>query len=221
MRIFSVALFLFGYILMNSGAQDKQLNYSRWLNNDNKEKPDYKPIKKSGMLYSLSNDDNLLIIDLQVPDADLAEKILNTGMVVWIDMDNSKERTLGVAFPVGVENGTKKEKKAAVDPSLLANTIELVGFISEEDRRFSAANNNNFRGYVKTGDQGQLLYRLAMPIEKLPLRNSRAGSGAMPFNLGFEIGYVSKNKSSLKKNEKPEKSSRIYWINDVRLASSR
>ena len=55
----------------------------------------------------------------------------------------------------------------------MANTIELIGFISEQERHFPAANADNFNGMVKFDDSGKLFYRLVMPIAKLPVRNSK------------------------------------------------
>ena len=95
----------------------------------------------------------------------------------------------------------------------LANTIELIGFTRENERRFPSENADNCSGYVKVDNQGVLHYKMVIPITKLPVRNSKDASGAMPFNLGVEYGAVPISGSS-----KPPV---IVWIKNVSLATGR
>jgi hypothetical protein len=71
-----------------------------------------------------------------------------------------------------------------------------------------------------------------MPIAKLPVRNSRGGHGAMPFTLGIEYGTLPAiNKQGGNRGPKPSSlfhsgssgsdGARLYWINNVRLATSK
>jgi hypothetical protein len=200
---------------------------ARWRTNDKVEKSDFHQIKKSSLFCALSNDNDFIIINLMIPDTKLSEMILKDGMTIWINMDNKQIRKLGVRFPLGSENGSREidqdaeRNYTAADLISQANTIEIIGFISEQERHFAAQNNDNFRGYVKFSPDGELYYRLVLPVSKLPLRNSKDGTGATPFALGFEIGY---HPGAVKKGQTdnvPKKGSALYWINGVRLASSK
>jgi hypothetical protein len=200
---------------------------SKWRINDKVEKSDFQQIKKSGLLCAVSNDNDFIIINLIIPGNKVSEMILKDGMTVWINMDNKQVRKLGVRFPIGSENGSPAINQEtginnpADDLISQANTIEIIGFISEQERHFPAQNNDNFRGYVKFSAGGELYYRLVLPVGKLPLRNSKDGTGATPFALGFEIGYQPIAMKKGQTDKEPKKGSALYWINEVRLASSK
>lgn len=201
--------------------------FSKWRTNDKVEKSDFHQIKKSKLFCAISNDNDFIIINLMIPDNKLSEVILKDGMTIWINMDNKQVRKLGVRFPIGSDNGSKAmtqdagRNSTADDLISQANTIEIIGFISEQERHFAAQNNDNFRGYVKFSSGGELFYRLVLPVGKLPLRNSKDGTGATPFALGFEIGFHPLAIKKGQTDKEPKKGSALYWINEVRLATSK
>lgn len=202
-----------------ANAQNGDINQSKWRNNDKVEKSDYQQIKKSKLYCLISNDNDFLILNMMVPDNEVSGMILEKGLTVWINMDGKQTRKLGVRFPIGSENSKVAinsdggKNNSGGELISRANTIELIGFISEQERHFAAQNNDNFRAYVKFSPTGDFYYRLVMPVGKLPLRNSKDGNGTMPFVIGFEIGYLP--------NIEAKKGSAVYWINDVRLATSK
>jgi hypothetical protein len=208
-------------------AQNGDINLSSWRTGDKLEKSDYHLIKKSKLYCALSNDNDFLIINLMVPDNKVANMILEKGFTIWINMDGKQVRKLGVRFPIGSENSTAviyhdSEKSGSIEDLIVqANTIEIIGFISEQERHFAAQNNDNFRGYVKFSASGDFYYRLVMPLGKLPVRNSKDGNGAMPFALGFESGYLPAASKKGQSNSEKHKDSEVYWINGVRLATSK
>jgi hypothetical protein len=204
-------------------AQKGELLLSRWHTGDMIEESDYQYVRKPGMYFFLSNDNDNLYIDIRIDDNPTRNRILKDGLTVWIDMDGRLSRKLGVRFPLGSED----------NPTVaMANTIELIGFISEQERHFPAANADNFNGMVKSDEAGRLFYRLVMPIAKLPVRNSKDGKGAMPLFLGFEYGYSTparkpgeitrQPKSSKSASVSPSvRGSGLFWIRNIRLATSK
>lgn len=224
----SVAVISLFFICVILNAQNGDPNLSKWHNNDRIDRSDYLLIKKSKLYCSLSNDKDFVYINLMIPDREVSVRILEDGLTVWINMDGKQDRKMGVRFPIGSQNAANVKNQGAEDNIATedlvsqANTIELIGFISEQDRRFASQNSDNFRGAVKYSPNGDLYYRLVMPVAKLPFRNSKDGNGAMPFALGFEIGYIppagTKNQS---KKESHSGSNALYWINQVKLASSK
>jgi hypothetical protein len=232
-------------MLLSGGlnAQRKNLNLSRWHLNDKIESSDYLPVGKSGLYCLISNDNDNVYIDMKVEDRKIQNRILTEGLTIWINMDGREEKKMGIRFPLGSLNQPGRKKTEPDENSTprtesvenllsMANTIEILGFISEQQRRFPSENRDSFRGSVKLEEGGILYYKLIMPLAKLPMRNSRDSRGAMPFILGIEYGSLPlTNKTGVNRGPAPSSifhsgsagkgGSELIWIKDVRLATSR
>jgi hypothetical protein len=259
-------------------GQKGNQNECRWHRDDKITPSDYKAVRKSGLLYYLSNDNDNIYLDIIISDAGEQNMILRDGFVIWINMDGKSMKKMGVRFPVGAHNQSGINRSMQPDkniiqeniqgnPLAMANTIELIGFTNETERRFASDNPDSFRGYIKPDNRGTLYYRLVMPMSKLPVRSSREGNGIVPFTLGVEYGFSGESttangttktetSSSYKsgsyssgsakgkkpgkgshmakgsnsasgaigknsKNQQPVQGSVLFWIKDVRLASSK
>jgi len=154
---------------------------------------------KGKLYYILSNNHDNIFLDIKIEDPAIQNRILKEGLTVWINMDGKTLKILGLRFPIGSQyvgglnrSGLSENKinsdGSLITPLSLANTIELIGFTSEEIRRFPSENADSFNGSVKYNDEGILFYIMKMPISKLPVRNSKEGDGTMPFNFGIEYG---------------------------------
>jgi|WetSurMetagenome_2_1015567.scaffolds.fasta_scaffold223359_1 hypothetical protein len=174
------SFFIIIYVFFNAAiyAQKGDLNMSRWHVNDNVVPSDYQFLKKAGLYYYISNDTDNIYIDMKFQDQRIQNMILKEGLTLWINMDGKTVKKMGIRYPHG------SQKNSPVPSS---NTIELVGFIGEQERHFPADNPDNFRGSVKV-EGITLHYNMLLPIAKLPVRNSKDGNGAMPFTLGVEYG---------------------------------
>jgi hypothetical protein len=190
-----------------ANAQNGKINQSIWHKGDRAEFADFKQIKRTGLYYTLSNDNDNLYLDLIIGDRNDQNKILESGLILWINMEEKALRRMGIRYPMGAQNqGTRNkgfqtesditQKDKAGNSLSLANTIEIIGFIGERERHFSSENVVNFRGWIKYDESGKLHYQMVMPIARLPIRNSRGGNGAMPFSLGIEYGFPSDKKNS-------------------------
>ena len=133
-----------------------------------------KLMKKTNLFYFLSNDRDFLYLDIKIAEPGMKDIITGNGLTVWIDMDGKTSRKMGVKYSV---------KPVIDDSTSVSGTIELIGFISEQERHFSAENPDSFKAAVKTGDNGNLYFGMKMPLAKLPVRNSKDGNGAMPFAI--------------------------------------
>lgn len=197
-----ITLFLFS-LCININAQRGKLILSSWKENEeigsSIPADNYSYCKKGKVYYSISNNSDNFFLDLRIEDKRVQNIVLEKGLTVWVNMESKLNKTMGVRFPIGSQySGSKSDRnltninensdKTIATPLSQANMIELIGFISEETRRFPADNYDNFRGSVKYDDNGYLNYKLLMPIAKLPVRNSKDGDGAMPFSLGLEFG---------------------------------
>jgi hypothetical protein len=225
----TVLSFLVFFVFISLNAQ-KGLILSRWHASDKVEDSDYQLIRKAGLYYFISNDNDNVYLELRTSDKAVQERIFKEGLTIWINMDDKDQAKMGIRFPLGSQNQNVSKRRGnsgnSAEPDTMsmismANTIELIGFISEQARRFPAQNPDNFNGYVKF-ERGLFYYRMVMPIAKLPIRNSRQGNGAMPFSLGFEYGFIPQMQSSSNPSAGSHGGSAdLYWINHVKLATSR
>lgn len=148
--------------------------------------------KKANLYYYLSNDKENVYVRLRITDTEVQSKILNLGLTIWINMDGKTSKTIGLKFPIGAKNpasrrGMEKSPDGLTpSPLAMANTIELIGFTTEENRRLPAQNAESFTGSIKYDKDGVLHYWMKMPLEKMPLRNAKTGGGEEPFTIGFE-----------------------------------
>jgi len=187
---------------VNLNAQKSKMVKSIWQENAD-ENPDtsfieYSFHQKGRIYYFLSNNNEYVWFLMKTSDPSFQNMILKSGMTLWIDMDNKEGKKLGVRYPLGSLNSSPKTAALPDEKSISntnpediiaqANTIELIGFIGEEARRFPSDNYDNFRGVVNFDANGTLHYLIRMPAIKLPLRNSKDGVGAMPFSLGVQFG---------------------------------
>jgi hypothetical protein len=215
--------FLFCITLSAQKGKPSQSIWHEEEDGDKKPSPDkYFCLKKEKACYFISNDFANIYIDMKFTDVLVQNRILKQGMTIWINMDDKQAKKLGVRFPIGSLNPVGRNKPKLPDdninteaslmgPLSVANMIELVGFISEEERHFSAENADTFRGSV-TYEKGTMYYKLVMPIVKLPLRNSKDRKSAMPFTLGVEYGLMTVN---------PEITPVLFWIKNIKLATSK
>lgn len=222
--------FLAFFVFFSLNAQKGGLILSRWHASDKIENSDYQLIKKASLYYFISNDNDNIYLNLRTSDNAVQERIFKEGLTVWINMDDKDQAKMGIRFPIGSQNqnsyiGRGKSGNNAESDTMsvisMANTIELIGFISEHERRFPAQNPDNFNGSVKY-EKGLFYYRMLMPTAKLPIRNSRQGNGAMPFTLGFEYGFIPQMQSSPSPSARSHGGSAdLNWINHIKLATSR
>jgi hypothetical protein len=234
-KIVPITMFFISIVV---SAQKGELIISKWNRSSDAgfvvSPADYSSLKNGNINYSISNSNEFISLFLKITDPAVRNIILKEGLTLWINMDNKPARKMGVRFPVGSqfsEVGNKKGNSNPVANSVespgtllsMANTIELIGFINENMRRFPAENPDSFRGSVIIDEEGVLYYRLAMPIEKLPIRNSKSGKGSSPFTFGIEYGastvttdpHSNQVKSGSQSKSKPV----IHWIKNVILAT--
>jgi hypothetical protein len=214
-------------VSMNIYAQKGKLLVSSW-NSDGNDAGNipvdkYFYYERGDLYYFLSNDNNSFYIDMKIEDKEVQQRILNQGIIIWVNMDNKPAKKMGIHFPLGSQNSINRRKSeirdnlsdadgTPVSPVSKANTIELIGFSGEEGKRFPSENAENFRGYVSYDKENILHYRMIMPVAKLPVRNSKDGHGAMPVTFGIEYGQTS---------GKPAFNKVLLWIKDIKLASKK
>lgn len=199
-------------------SAQKSVVQSQWHDNID-EDPDTSGISwirhpKAKFNFYVANNNEYGYFLMKISDKSLQDRILKSGMTLWLNMNNESGKELGIHFPLGSLNSgarnipgipDQNSGNAKKDEDLIsfANTIELIGFRSEESRRFPSDNADNFRGSVTINGNGTLYYLMRMPAVKIPLRNSKDRKGVMPFTIGIEAGTDK---------------SQLYWIKNIRLS---
>jgi hypothetical protein len=176
-----------------SGQKEKEINV-KWRNDPAELKiPDseYMSDKKGEIIYYLSNDAGNLYVDMKIKETVQQNRLLKSGMTLWINLDGKSVKKAGVRFPVGADYSPKrKDFESQVNPPTLlsqANMIQLVGFKDIQPSRFPSDNKDNIRGRVRYDNNGDLLYSLVIPLEKLiVLKEETTETSVM--NLALEIG---------------------------------
>lgn len=192
-------IFFVTFLLCLSGkAQKENLNVSKWRPDPDQDlniaTAEYGSAKKGKVLYYLSNDENNLFVDMKITETLEQNRILKMGLTVWIDMDGKTHKDMGIKYPLGTMQSRPKgqgnfgEALNTASPLAQANTIELIGFENVETLRFPSDNADNIRGSVKYDAEGNLIYRLVIPLSRIPLRNDASGQRMMPFTIGIEYG---------------------------------
>lgn len=238
-KVIFTVLLLFS---LNSYGQKNKSYQSSWHNDGagelSTQAADFIYFEKGKLFYFISNDENKIVLDIRIKDVGVQDRIIKEGMTIWINMDGKQDKDMGVRFPIGSNfqsagksnQATLNEDGTIVTPLSMANTIELIGFSGESSNRLPAENYDSFNGFVKYDNKGILNYRLNLPLEKIPLRNSKDRGGIMPFNFGIEYGSKGNRgggmppgappPNGLAGNSEP-KPSVLYWVKNISLAGKK
>jgi hypothetical protein len=168
---------------------------SKWRNDPSAEMKmpdsDYMSAKKGKVLYCVSNDEKNIFVDMKISDVAEQNRILHMGLTVWIDSEGKSRKKLGIRYPIGSQFNRGRTENVVNPPSPLAqaNTIQLIGFDNTEVKRFPSDNVDNIRGTIKYDNDGDLVYYLCIPLDRVEGGIS-VGTGQMPLSLGIEYGAM-------------------------------
>ena len=182
-------------VCVNLSAQKEQAFRSKWLDNSTGTSApsvsDYLSAKNGAVLYCLSNDDKNLYVNVRFTESIEQAKVLQIGLIVWVNTDGKSRKMTGIRYPIGAKFSGLQDQNNAFNqatPLSMANTIELIGFKDVETTRFPSNNTDNFRGFVKYDNDGNLLYSMTVPLSKLPAGSKSSDGKTVPMNLAIEYG---------------------------------
>lgn len=184
---------------LNLNAQKEKYFLSKWHETPSESSGnsalDFISTRNGEVLYSLSNDDVNLYVDVMITESIQQNKVLQMGMTVWINQDGKSRKITGIRYPVGAqysrEQGRQREMQnplVKVSPLAQANIIELVGFKGVQPTRFPSANTDNMRGSLKYDKDGNLICSLTIPIAKLPMDKAVKIPAGMLMTMAVEYG---------------------------------
>lgn len=143
---------------------------------------DYRYDRESKLFYRITNDRNNLYIHLNTIDETTQAKLLMFGFTVWIDSTANNKKLLGIRYPLsrnerkpypttGLSRSgdflrNNQENRTSLINQL--NEIELIGFEGKKSTSLLfAQNEKDIRGDIAFGENGALLYKLTLPLERI------------------------------------------------------
>lgn len=180
-------------MLIISGFLNGQKGYQcRWRSNPSSDfqLPDlyYSSWKKGAVLYCLTNDGSNIYLDMKIRETLEQNRILKSGMTLWIDVEGKTRKRFGVRYPIGSDYtrmGRKPGEMQMGTPLSMANTIQLIGFRKERPAHIPSNSSEGIRGSVKYDNDGNLIYRLVVPISDIEGYSKDSGK---VLNMCIEYG---------------------------------
>jgi hypothetical protein len=137
---------------------------------------------KALIQYAFSNDQDNLYIILKTGDRTTKMKILGSGMVVWLDTEAKKNKTIGIGYPLkgtlparefteqAQQNDVNRHAPGEAQQQMVlrANQLSLQGF-PECSGSFKVTSGNPCGIQVKVGmnDLDELVWEAAIPLKAL------------------------------------------------------
>jgi len=202
--IFLLALALFLLLSALLWGKDINLN-SIWTKSEIV--VDGKESEWSGSIYyleeqkiglGLQNDTADLYIIVKATDRNTQLQIMRRGLTIWLDAKGKKNKTLGIHYPIGMQEYGIPEVKANPNTEFAAEQqnrftemlkeIEILGPEKNERNRISRANNLGIEASLND-TLGVMIYELKIPLRptnEYPYAVS-AGTGS-DISVGLEAG---------------------------------
>jgi hypothetical protein len=158
--------------------------------------------KQEQLNYSLSNDGQNLYIQMSTKSPQEQQKIIQGGMVVWINnrADKSIPEAVGIGYPLDKRNDRDRNLMAQARPDRYKEKpitledrrdYELYGFNSNKDSSIESFvyGDDNPEGVVMRmdfSDAGELIYEAAVPLAAL-----YPGSGSRSYvGKSLAVGFI-------------------------------
>lgn len=190
-------------LCLGLNAQKEQNFVCKWLDGSSGKvllPADYVSTRKETLFYCLSNDDKNMYVDIRFTESVDQSKVLQMGLVLWVNTDGKSRKITGIRFPNGAKfsraargRGESQQALNQATPLSMANTIELIGFKNVVPNRFPSNNSDNFRGSVKYDNDGNLLYSMTLPLANLPAGGKSSDGKASLMNFAIEYGAPPQN----------------------------
>lgn len=161
-------------------------------------------LEEQKMGLGLKNDTGYLYIIIKATDQNTQLQIMRTGLTIWLDAKGKKEKTLGIHYPIGMQDygmPLAKDRQPSQDSSKLQkqftemlDKIELLGPGKNDKKRINRVNNSGIEASIND-TLGVMVCEL-----KIPLKQSNefayaivADTGAT-ISLGLETGELKREK---------------------------
>lgn len=153
----------------------------------------------SGSLYyleeqkiglGLKNDTGYLYILLKAIDQNTQLQIMRTGLTIWLDAKGKKEKTLGIHYPIGMQDygipmvmGQKpEENKEETQKQFteMLDKIEILGPGKNDKNRINRVNNSGIEASIND-TLGVMVCELKIPLKQ---------SNEFPYAIAANVGTI-------------------------------
>jgi len=162
---------------------------------------------KSGILAGISNDNRYLYVVMKISSPVLKQKILMTGLTLWIDPSGKKKKDKGLVFPMqqapgmkqAMRNPENKNRGMNADRELINSryeagmeAMELINLLGVGTTEI--ANNISpigVNGMIRITPEDDLVYEVCLPLNRLfPEPELYLVDSLKTFSVGFETGKL-------------------------------
>jgi len=199
-KFIAVSLFLVSFCAYGQKSKGPVMHWREYSAKDDLyPASEYAALDKEKMYCYMSNNDSSLFIDLIIVDPGVQKTILSIGMNIWIDLTGKEVKSMGLRYPVGSDNVkaslqrkgesmTNSEKIMFIHNSSIemAYEIEVAGFGEGVPQRVPSKGGSGFSSSVRYSDDGNLLYRMEMPMKNIVLQEVKGKT--VPISIGLEYG---------------------------------
>jgi hypothetical protein len=160
-------------------------------------------IEKAKASVGVANDERYIYICLVSVDRTTGTQMARLGFTVWFDHKGGKEKTFGIHFPLGMQEGEHplRVRESMQDPDKyqkmfedLGNEIEIIGPGKGQRVRMSRLLTQGIEvelGYSK----GRLVYELKVPLDQSAEHPYAIGTDTdKQIGLGFETPELDREK---------------------------
>lgn len=207
-------------MMMMTGCAKMPVYKSTWLQLTSPEKENNKNWyegmcydSESGIIYGLSNNQENLYIKMKFANSILQQKVMRTGLTVWIDTLGRKNKQLGLTFPVRSssnnlqdannrkprEDEVIRNTQIQIDTALFNSkyragmqTMELINY--NGDGRVDFLDNKNEEGITATlrmDEEKMMYYEAEISLKKIfPNPKIFLNDTTQYFSFGIETGKI-------------------------------
>jgi len=158
-------------------------------------------LQKEGVSIGVQNDGEYLYLCLKAHDRRILQQIMRLGFTVWFDSTASKENTLGIHYPIGMQDygiglargdGAVEESRESLRQQFrqMLGEIEVIGPEKSDRNRIPVV--NSYAISVAMSDtSGALVYELRMPLKSGVQRPYAVGTDTgKVISIGLESGEL-------------------------------
>jgi len=145
--------------------------------------------------FAARNDDSTLAVCVVVEDRALQRQILLAGMTVWFDASGGREKSFGVRYPVGMEEGwlpgrggepdslARERLRAAIDQEL--SEFEIIGPGKYDRMRYGVHEVPDITARINQA-HGLMTLELEIPLDADASRFALTPAQGKPISVGLE-----------------------------------
>jgi hypothetical protein len=158
--------------------------------------------KKTGINYSVANNEKNLYFIIRIADEATQKQIMQNGMEVWINSLGKKKKVTGVTFPVPTKKNSKSEKnkqseqngqdnkkqtslKMDQEISLPTNELSLTGFLIDNGKQSTSG--CPVQAVLLKDQSGCIIYELGIPFNTFYKERLDKSDANVKFSFGFII----------------------------------